>query len=129
VHLLWTHEIAHEFHAQGDLEKSQGLKISALCDRDNTFLPKAQIGFIDFVVRPIFAPLSAFCKNTAWMHRLNDNYKHWEALSDPDGFKLRQAAKDAALRRCAPPMRAHDDNLPLALQRRRRAGNEKAVDD
>lgn len=37
------------------------MPVSPLCDRNNHNLSKSQVGFIKFVVRPCFEPLSEFC--------------------------------------------------------------------
>ena len=54
VYSKWTDLVLSEFFAQGDLEKSEGLPISFLCDRSTTSVPKSQIGFINSIVWPLF---------------------------------------------------------------------------
>jgi hypothetical protein len=49
---LWTKRVYDEFFIQGDLEKEKGLTVSMFCDRENTNVNKAMIGFINFVVLP-----------------------------------------------------------------------------
>ena len=49
---LWTKRVYDEFFIQGDLEKEKGLTVSMFCDRENTNINKAMIGFINFVVLP-----------------------------------------------------------------------------
>ena len=48
----WTKRVYEEFFIQGDLEKKKGLNISMFCDRENTNINKAMVGFINFVVLP-----------------------------------------------------------------------------
>jgi hypothetical protein len=48
----WTDRLLDEFFAQGDVEKSQGLPVSALCDRDKVLKPDSQIGFITAIISP-----------------------------------------------------------------------------
>ncbi len=48
----WTKRVYGEFFIQGDLEKKKGLTVSMFCDRENTNINKAMIGFIKFVVLP-----------------------------------------------------------------------------
>ena len=50
IQKTWVDLIFMEFFKQGDLEKSQGLPISLLCDRTTTNIDKSQIGFMNFVV-------------------------------------------------------------------------------
>ena len=49
----WADLVVEEFCRQGDREKSEGLEISPMCDRDNINLCNMQMGFIEFVVSPL----------------------------------------------------------------------------
>ena len=86
LHLEWSSRIRDEFFAQGDKERSKGMTISPLCDRSvpaSTF-PQGQLGFINFVSRPVFSLLSAVCSNEhegeskPWLDNLESNVKYWE---------------------------------------------------
>lgn len=57
MHLAWVRNLEEEFFAQGDREKSHGLPVSFLMDRDKTGASKTQVGFFDFVVLPLFRAL------------------------------------------------------------------------
>ena len=48
----WTKRVYEEFFIKGDLKKKKGLNISMFCDRENTNINKAMVGFINFVVLP-----------------------------------------------------------------------------
>merc|ERR1711879_1136454 len=48
-----------EFFAQGDLEKSAGIPVGFLNDKDKVNIPFAQIGFVEFVIAPM---VEAMCK-------------------------------------------------------------------
>jgi cAMP-specific phosphodiesterase 4 len=50
----WAQRITDEFFSQGDMEAERGLPVSAMMDRRKPNLPKAQVGFIDFVIKPLF---------------------------------------------------------------------------
>uniref|UniRef100_A0A0N5AZB7 3',5'-cyclic-AMP phosphodiesterase n=1 Tax=Syphacia muris TaxID=451379 RepID=A0A0N5AZB7_9BILA len=50
----WNQRIMEEYWRQGDREKDLGLELSPMCDRYNVTLEKSQVGFIDFIVHPIF---------------------------------------------------------------------------
>jgi hypothetical protein len=56
----WTERVLTEFWAQGDEEKSLGFDISPLCDRESGVrtVPKSQIGFVSFVVLPMYKALT-----------------------------------------------------------------------
>jgi hypothetical protein len=49
----WANIVVEEFHSQGDREKSEGLEISPMMDRETTNLYNMQMGFIEFVVAPL----------------------------------------------------------------------------
>lgn len=46
--------VMEEFFRQGDKEKELGLPVGGLHDRDTTNIPKSQMGFIDFIVLPLW---------------------------------------------------------------------------
>ncbi|KXS11892.1 HD-domain/PDEase-like protein [Gonapodya prolifera JEL478] len=50
----WTEKIMTEFFTQGDEERRRGLPVSQFFDRATTDIPKCQVGFITFVVSPLF---------------------------------------------------------------------------
>lgn len=75
----WTEYLTEEFHSQGDREKSLGLQISFLCDRQQTNVPKSQIGFINFVIIPTFEVLNeAFPSLRYLVHIAKNNVAEWE---------------------------------------------------
>ncbi|XP_054709802.1 cAMP-specific 3',5'-cyclic phosphodiesterase, isoforms N/G-like [Uloborus diversus] len=46
--------IMEEFFQQGDKEREMGLDISPMCDRHNATIEKSQVGFIDYIVHPLW---------------------------------------------------------------------------
>ena len=54
----WTYLLFEEFFHQGDLEKSESLPVSFLCDRETTSVAGSQPGFISFIVLPLYNTLS-----------------------------------------------------------------------
>ncbi|KAL5106127.1 cAMP-specific 3'5'-cyclic phosphodiesterase isoform F [Taenia crassiceps] len=54
IYKQWTYGVMEEFFKQGDKEKELGIEVSAMCDRDSVVVDKAQIGFIDFVIHPLW---------------------------------------------------------------------------
>jgi hypothetical protein len=63
VYAEWTARIMEEFFLQGDIEKALDLPVSRFMDRLYPEVPTCQIGFIDFIVAPIFKALGEFCPN------------------------------------------------------------------
>ncbi|XP_078657181.1 3',5'-cyclic-AMP phosphodiesterase 4C-like isoform X34 [Branchiostoma floridae x Branchiostoma belcheri] len=50
----WLDKLMDEFYHQGDRERNKQLEISAMCDRHNASVEKSQVGFIDFIVHPLW---------------------------------------------------------------------------
>uniref|UniRef100_A0A4W4GBC3 Phosphodiesterase n=1 Tax=Electrophorus electricus TaxID=8005 RepID=A0A4W4GBC3_ELEEL len=50
----WTQRIMEEFFRQGDKERERGMEISAMCDRHTASVEKSQVGFIDYIVHPLW---------------------------------------------------------------------------
>lgn len=50
----WCDRIMEEFFQQGDRERDSGLDISPMCDRYNATVEKSQVGFIDYIVHPLW---------------------------------------------------------------------------
>ncbi|XP_076307243.1 3',5'-cyclic-AMP phosphodiesterase 4C-like isoform X3 [Tachypleus tridentatus] len=50
----WVDLLMEEFYQQGDKERAQGLDISPMCDRHNATVEKSQVGFIDYIVHPLW---------------------------------------------------------------------------
>lgn len=59
IALYWSRQVLLEFWAQGDHERSLGLEVSPLCGRASGMasVPQGQIGFIGFIVRPLYQQL------------------------------------------------------------------------
>ncbi|CAL4093271.1 unnamed protein product [Meganyctiphanes norvegica] len=50
----WVSSIMEEFFQQGDKEREDGLDISPMCDRLSATIEKSQVGFIDYIVHPLW---------------------------------------------------------------------------
>jgi hypothetical protein len=82
IQKTWVDLIFIEFFKQGDLERSQGLPITLLCDRNTTNIDKSQIGFMNFVVIPTFDTLiTLFPELSLYMEIMKTNLKKYEELS------------------------------------------------
>ena len=68
-----------------------GLPPSMLCDRETTNIAKAQVGFIDFFIKPPFASLSKVLVGVdVFLEQLNQNQQTWRELIaefEPDKVK------------------------------------------
>lgn len=83
LHEKWTLLVSEEFFNQGDIEKSRGMAVSIFCDRNSTYLPKAQAGFIKSICTPLFKNLGQFLNSEAYnisvLKSLKFNRLHWES--------------------------------------------------
>ncbi|XP_037674300.1 cAMP-specific 3',5'-cyclic phosphodiesterase 4A isoform X3 [Choloepus didactylus] len=50
----WTDRIMAEFFQQGDRERERGMEISPMCDKLTASVEKSQVGFIDYIVHPLW---------------------------------------------------------------------------
>lgn len=79
ISLQWTDLVFKEFFNQGDLEKKSSLPVSLLCDRETTNVSKSQIGFINFVVKPLFnCVMSLAPEIKPYQENLDSNLKYHE---------------------------------------------------
>ncbi|XP_024908747.1 cAMP-specific 3',5'-cyclic phosphodiesterase 4D isoform X7 [Cynoglossus semilaevis] len=54
LYCQWTDRIMEEFYSQGDRERERGMEISPMCDKHNASVEKSQVGFIDYIVHPLW---------------------------------------------------------------------------
>ena len=77
VYEKWVERVMEEFYQQGDKERELGLSISPFMDRNHPQAAKCQIGFIKFIVRPLYdawtklltnlqKTVSYHCPSTVW---------------------------------------------------------------
>eukprot|EP00357_Protocruzia_adherens_P011098 CAMPEP_0114997678 /NCGR_PEP_ID=MMETSP0216-20121206/15043_1 /TAXON_ID=223996 /ORGANISM="Protocruzia adherens, Strain Boccale" /LENGTH=805 /DNA_ID=CAMNT_0002362107 /DNA_START=123 /DNA_END=2540 /DNA_ORIENTATION=+ len=95
LHKNWSAKVTQEFFEQGDAEKELGLPISALCDRNTTFVPESQVGFLKNLAIPLFDAVGTYLDshsfNTYILEQLQTNLEHWEseALKKPQAMSPR----------------------------------------
>jgi hypothetical protein len=80
VYEKWAHLVMEEFYQQGDKERHLGMTISPFMDRTNPQVAKCQLGFIKFIVRPLYV---AFCELVTSLKdeitsNLDKNVVEWE---------------------------------------------------
>lgn len=76
----WCDRCLDEFFAQGDAEKKQLMPVSPMCDRDVTVKSDSQVGFIKFIVRPVFVLMSDLIPRVVEeiLPALEENLRYWE---------------------------------------------------
>jgi hypothetical protein len=83
IYLAWTDRVLKEFFFQGDSEKAAQVPVSMFMDKETTNIAKMQVGFISFLVTPLYhalyAALPALGESAAW---LAINKSFWEARVD-----------------------------------------------
>ena len=83
ISLKWVELLSEEFWLQGDLEKSKGMTISFLCDRNKVDIPASQIGFIRGFVITIFDNLVAMFPTLNYtIDNAMNNINEWKKLQD-----------------------------------------------
>mmetsp|Transcript_35461 Transcript_35461/g.95115 ORF Transcript_35461/g.95115 Transcript_35461/m.95115 type:complete len:889 (+) Transcript_35461:379-3045(+) len=60
IYQKWVSRVTEEFFAQGEQERSVGFPVSAMMDRASTNIPNMQVGFIAFIIAPLYTCLFQF---------------------------------------------------------------------
>lgn len=82
LHKIWSMKVTEEFYRQGDMERSAGLEIGAFKDRATANLPKSQIGFMNFLVSPMYRGFMNWLDPEAKLpplKHLDENFRHWKS--------------------------------------------------
>lgn len=83
IMLRWTERVLAEFWEQGDEERSLGVDVSPLCDRESgqKAIPKGQLGFITFVIQPFYTPIAKLIPEAKEaVQQLAANKAFWEEM-------------------------------------------------
>lgn len=82
LHEKWTALICEEFFHQGDLEKEREQPVSMYCDRENTDIPKSQVGFIKNICLPLYETWTNYLRSDTiyknCIDQLRINMRNWE---------------------------------------------------
>ncbi|KAK3718261.1 hypothetical protein QZH41_013164, partial [Actinostola sp. cb2023] len=78
----WVDYLLEEYFLQSDREKAEGLPVASFMDRHKVTKATAQIGFIKFVLVPLFESLSKLFPqiDKAMLTPLREAYDHYECL-------------------------------------------------
>ncbi len=81
----WTiNLVAGEFFNQGDIEREKGVPISFMCDRNTVDIPKAQFGYINSIILPLFKLVSSIMPKLSFMEinaEINaEKWKQWKQI-------------------------------------------------
>ncbi|OMJ81211.1 hypothetical protein SteCoe_18388 [Stentor coeruleus] len=87
IHIKWTSLITKEFFKQGEKEKEFNIPITPLCDIENCIVSKSQVGFLEFLVTPLFKVWEDFIEENneedsdletrICLHNVMENIEYW----------------------------------------------------
>uniref|UniRef100_A0A8D0HHP8 Phosphodiesterase n=1 Tax=Sphenodon punctatus TaxID=8508 RepID=A0A8D0HHP8_SPHPU len=78
----WTDRIMGEFFQQGDKERERGMEISPMCDKHTASVEKSQVGFIDYIVHPLWETWADLVQPDAQdiLDTLEDNRNWYQSM-------------------------------------------------
>lgn len=81
----WVALLMEEFFLQGDKEREIGLDISPMCDRQNATIEKSQVGFIDYIVHPLWETWGDLVHPDAQdiLDTLEENRDYYQSMIPP----------------------------------------------
>ncbi|ORZ33070.1 hypothetical protein BCR44DRAFT_1416143 [Catenaria anguillulae PL171] len=78
IYREWIERIMAEFFRQGDEERRLGLPISPYCDSTQPNLPGSQVGFMTWVVSPLYESLHLVLPIHVQVGQLRANFEYWK---------------------------------------------------
>eukprot|EP01059_Diplonema_ambulator_P026426 TRINITY_DN4371_c0_g1_i1.p1 TRINITY_DN4371_c0_g1~~TRINITY_DN4371_c0_g1_i1.p1 ORF type:complete len:1226 (+),score=393.31 TRINITY_DN4371_c0_g1_i1:80-3757(+) len=79
----WCNVIVDEFFQQGDRERLHGMPVSPFMDRYTTVMSKGQIGFMNYIVMPLFECMGEFLEHMQMATSIVDENKgFWQENED-----------------------------------------------
>ncbi|XP_066534101.1 3',5'-cyclic-AMP phosphodiesterase 4D-like isoform X4 [Hoplias malabaricus] len=78
----WTERIMVEFFTQGDGERERGMEISPMCDKHTASIENSQMGFIEYIVHPLWETWADLVHPDAQdiLDTLEDNLEFYQSL-------------------------------------------------
>ncbi|CAF2577695.1 unnamed protein product [Rotaria sp. Silwood2] len=85
IYIKWTDRIMEEFWSQGDKERDLGIEISPMCDKRVASVEKHQVGFIEFIVHPLWETWAdlVYPDASAILETLEQNRDWYQARLSP----------------------------------------------
>ncbi|XP_049418209.1 cAMP-specific 3',5'-cyclic phosphodiesterase 4C isoform X3 [Epinephelus fuscoguttatus] len=101
VYRQWTERIMEEFFRQGDKERERGMEISPMCDKHTASVEKSQVGFIDYIVHPLWETWGDLVHPDAQdiLDTLEDN-RDWYQSTIPQSPSPPPVCQDKELNAC-----------------------------
>jgi len=84
LYTQWVDRLMEESFKQGDKERELGLDLSPLCDRNTVNVAKCQVGFISYIVHPLWETMAELVFPAAQhiMATLEDNRLHYKEIEE-----------------------------------------------
>jgi len=121
----WAWLVLDEFFAQGDQEKSLGIPVQMLNDRDKVNKPNSQIGFIEFLVTPLVTgAVKLFPSLYELGDNLGENLQKWEEVWKRESAPVEEEAEKVRGRVAKVVNALEEAKSPLAKEK---ANKEKHV--
>ncbi|XP_061594565.1 cAMP-specific 3',5'-cyclic phosphodiesterase 4D isoform X3 [Cololabis saira] len=102
----WTDRIMGELFTQGDREREKGMEISPMCDKQSASVEKTQVGFIDYIVHPLWEAWADLVHPDAQdiLDTLEDNREWYQSMiprspspSSPEEHRAELGPADGSL--------------------------------
>ena len=97
IYRKWVDRIMEEFFRQGDRERDAGMEISPMCDRHNATIEKSQVGFIDYIVHPLWETWADLVypdsQNILETLESNRDWYHSKIPDSPDHYPVSPSIK------------------------------------
>ncbi|XP_041697935.1 high affinity cAMP-specific 3',5'-cyclic phosphodiesterase 7A-like isoform X2 [Coregonus clupeaformis] len=93
----WSEKVTEEFFHQGDIERKHNLDVTPLCDRQSNSVANIQIGFMTYVVEPLFVEWSRFSDtrlSQTMMGHLSLNKQGWKEGRDKQEASASRASEE-----------------------------------
>ncbi|XP_069598232.1 high affinity cGMP-specific 3',5'-cyclic phosphodiesterase 9A-like isoform X2 [Ranitomeya imitator] len=109
----WVDCLLEEYFMQSDREKSEGLPVTPFMDRDKVTKPKAQIGFIQFVLMPMFETVTKLFPQIeeVMVRPLQEARDHYEELMQLEEAMAEVQQKKAEILSGAVKVKRNVENL------------------
>jgi cAMP-specific phosphodiesterase 4 len=81
INKIWVDLLFIEYFSQGDIERSENLPVSKLCDRYSTNINESQTAFINCIVMPTFETLlKVIPEMDSYYKTMQENLRRYEEL-------------------------------------------------
>lgn len=116
----WVDLLMEEFFLQGDKERENNMDISPMCDRHSATVEKSQVGFIDYIVHPLWETWADLVHPDAQdiLDTLEENRDWYQSMIPPSppadtGDEAESGDRDGG---CSPPEERRPDKIRFQVR-------------